>query len=1196
MSEDISGSISERYRHLTERAPSGFRDLSEAGETIRSSDGANGYREFVASGGFSPAERDALRQLGIPNDRNTAFFPPGRVGADQYIQFVETVTSGDFNRIPRYLANHPGERGSHFEARIEEYRRDYVLAGTTMFLGTVASGAAQVAGARAPGGCNRMPGNNMDGRAGGNDGPRGPGGSSGPYRGGGGGGAPRGPHGGGVGVAQQLEQQLPGLSNQPAANFITPTRGQFRSAAPQPSLVQQPATSPLAVAAGQIAFGNQREVQPPPQTQTEAPGLIPEGFPGAGASGVTVSGRRPEPDVTVGDTDGRRTGRESRVPDTDQHFGLSDMPRGTPLSQQPVYSPDTSSLQNPEMQALRDQHIRGVEERATAREQTRAGQAPPARHDFQNARDVVDSLPDMLGPEGFAEYEKIMSDPIRRSALEEQAHNPRFLGFVQSIIAGNIDPQVATNRLRNDDPDTVGAPPITGLSRGRDWDVPDVERMLRPNEQDAFRRYAEAFPDVAQIVFEAGYDASAGQMRDALRALLNGAYGQDVAASLRSGGLAGGRGGPPFNTGPYTGTGGEFVDPENTSDTQQAGRAEERRRIIVPGAANDQKIHLPDAIGETDDTAQSAPSIIIPGMIGPDEPRIWTPGEAYQPMKTEEELRRLAQQSRQYREENGEPIGNTLLALFNNTFGQAPTTICDIHSHEGVCDPRTLERQAGRPGYSPGYGSYDPDFRGDPPAGLTPEQEADWLVDRLITQAQEMGGGQTVFFPVAPRFGSETTSSALQDEDEAQQDGGAAQRRRTQRYYLSRDENGKTILGVLQINRGENTVSTDQMISGPDGNPVLAPFTLSIGEFEELTGHSIPRGVDTIEFVSASAGCELHFSGTDVDEGLADNFASIIRHENEIRGTNYVAEHYVLGLTSGNPREEGSFKNIYRSLNELNRAEKDYGLQPGTIKALWGETNLSKEIVHSLGGQTPLVYNTPEEKANLTRWAQAMGETGMPVVIHCDSGTAAETNRLNTTGSLSALRLPSNNANVESFMEFANSAPDTTIIWSHGGGLGFTVQMPPDHLDQLRKVLEAAPNVVIDMSWDAIHPYIAEDPAGWARLIADHPTRFMFGSDTIATTQNPAPNSRRNVVESLVRTGLIRELDRIDLYLKEALFSENFNTHITPGLERATQFRLYPENAEWLENGAEGPPPSIWQRGPDGAYLDQMIRNPARGE
>ena len=45
----------------------------------------------------------------------------------------------------------------------------------------------------------------------------------------------------------------------------------------------------------------------------------------------------------------------------------------------------------------------------------------------------------------------------------------------------------------------------------------------------------------AQIVFEAGYDASAGQMRDAIRALLNGAYGQDVAAWLREGGAAGGR-------------------------------------------------------------------------------------------------------------------------------------------------------------------------------------------------------------------------------------------------------------------------------------------------------------------------------------------------------------------------------------------------------------------------------------------------------------------------------------------------------------------------------------------------------------------------------------------------------------------------------------------------------------------------------
>ncbi|KPQ10323.1 MAG: Amidohydrolase [Saliniramus fredricksonii] len=1210
MSEGISGSrpFGERYRDATgQQGDAQFPLSAPTGPMFRSRDPENESPRYEHHRRFSPSQLQHLEQMGIPNDGvSTVYFSHGEQGAREAYQFARYISGGP-NGAPAILANVRDTGNPEFQGELDRLRRegaatDALTAGLSIGAGGAAAsrtGSLQVVSARRSDG---------GGHTQGNSGPNGGGWSSGPGRPGGGG-APRGPHGGGGTMTATMPETLRGAGapRAPAANVITPTGGQLgNTAGPQASLVQTQ-LSPFTNAAAQFALGD----QPQRQAETQNPGLIPDGLGPQVATGIGA-GRREVQDTTgaglgAAAQEQLNSGRSGQGPAQGREgFGLADM-EGAP--QDPVHGPDAVARNEAETER------RLAESDAAFRANRAVGQAVNAErsdevtqrlnninaggrsqeHDFVRAGRVVDALPQTLGPEGFAAYEEIMSDPIWRSALEREAHNPRFLDFVHAIIKGDIEPRVATNRLRNDDPDTVGAPPITGLSRGRDWDIPDVERLLRPNEQDAFRRYAEAFPDVAQIVFEAGYDAGAGQMRDAIRALLNGAYGQDVAASLRSGGLAGGRGGPPFNTSPYPGTGGEFPEPENTPDTQQAGRAEERRRIIVPGAANDQKIHLPYATGETDDTAQSAPSIIRtdqPVVAGPDEPQIWTPGSAQPPIRTEEDLQDLARQSRQYREETGRPVGNVITALLNRNCGQLPDTICDIHSHEGPVAPGLEELQNGRVGYGPGFGSYDPRFMGVRPPGLTDEQWMDMTVARLIAQTESMGGGQTVFFPVAPRFRERPEGS----------DGKRPDGTPDMDYYLSREfidgnPSAQTILGVLQVNWAEGTVSTNQMINDRYGHPAVMPIQgLPIRDLEELIGRSIPRGIETIEFVSAPAGCQLHFSGTEVDEGLADNLAALIRHENETLGTNIIAEHHVLGLSAGNPREDGSHRNIYLSLEELTKAEKRFGLKPGTLKALWGETNLSKEIVHSLGGQTPLVYNTPEEKANLTRWAQAMGETGMPVIIHCDSGTAAETDRLNTTGSLSALRLPSNNANIESLMEFANSAPDTTIVWAHGGGLGFTVQMPPDHLDQLRKVLENAPNVVIDMSWDAIHPYIAEDPAGWARLIADHPTRFMFGSDTIATTQNPAPNSRLNVAESLRRTGLLDELDRIDPDLKEALFSENFNTHITPGLERATQFRLHPENAEWLENGAEGPPPFIWQRGADGEYLDQMIRNPARGE
>jgi hypothetical protein len=74
---------------------------------------------------------------------------------------------------------------------------------------------------------------------------------------------------------------------------------------------------------------------------------------------------------------------------------------------------------------------------------------------------------------------------------------------------------------------------------------------LTPAEQDAWRRYAEANPDIVTLVREAGHDATDADRAEAARALMNGAYGQDVVAWLRAGGLGSGRlppGAPPRGT------------------------------------------------------------------------------------------------------------------------------------------------------------------------------------------------------------------------------------------------------------------------------------------------------------------------------------------------------------------------------------------------------------------------------------------------------------------------------------------------------------------------------------------------------------------------------------------------------------------------------------------------------------------------
>jgi hypothetical protein len=394
-----------------------------------------------------------------------------------------------------------------------------------------------------------------------------------------------------------------------------------------------------------------------------------------------------------------------------------------------------------------------------------------------------------------------------------------------------------------------------------------------------------------------------------------------------------------------------------------------------------------------------------------------------------------------------------------------------------------------------------------------------------------------------------------------------------------------------------NRVVNDSTMIDRYGDPAIVPFSIPKDDFEELIGRPIPNGVETLEFVATPRGCQLHFGGPEVDRNLIRSHVTMIKNERERYGTDIIAERYVLGLTSGNPRAENSYYDVYESIGIANEVETAEGLERGTSKLVRGETNLSKEIVHALGGQTPLAWNTQREMDNMAEWAGAMGQTGMPVIIHVDSGLPAQAN-LSTVGQgLTGFKMHSDLGNVDRFIEFARNAPDTDIVWAHAG-LGFTVEMPPNYTDTLQRVLDAAPNVKIDISWDAIHRYIAEDPDAWARFIVRNEDRIIFGSDTIATSQNPAPNSRMNVAEGLRRTGLVEAMDRIDPdgSAVEKLFSGNYQATITPGVDRVNEFRTHPENVAWLERrGYESgePPPYIWARDDDGNYLPNLIRNPA---
>jgi hypothetical protein len=519
----------------------------------------------------------------------------------------------------------------------------------------------------------------------------------------------------------------------------------------------------------------------------------------------------------------------------------------------------------------------------------------------------------------------------------------------------------------------------------------------------------------------------------------------------------------------------------------------------------------------------------------------------------------------------GETPGDFFVTFItNNSFGRVPTDVHDIHSHESVKIFGDTEKEGG-------HGSYDLLYAGNRPPGLTDEQWQDLMINRLIEQSTT---GKTIIFPVAPVFPKRITGS----------NGKLADGTPVPDYYAAKDASNKTIHGTIEIRDGRAISS--EAIFDRNGNRAIVPFNIPVKELEALIGRKVPPDTKSLTYVTSLAGCELHFSGPEIDEAVLKSHTTLIKREQEIHGTNVIAEKYIVGLTAGNPRADDSARNVYNSIGEINIAEAKAGLPPGTVGAIQGETNLSKELVHAMGGQTPLVYNSPAELKNLNNWADAMGKAGMPVIIHLDSGTPTQANLNKFSGGLAAFRAPSNLANIDSFVKFANDNPNTTIIWAHAG-LGYTIEMPPGYLNTLQDVLDRTKNVTIDISWDAIHRYIAEDPKEWARFIANNEKSLYFGSDTIATTQNTRPNSRLDVAKSLEDTGLLRELDKIDPTLKERLFSGNFEETIVPAVERVKKWRTNPDVAKWLktkdfENGV--PPPFIWRPNDSGDY--QLIKNP----
>jgi amidohydrolase family protein len=157
---------------------------------------------------------------------------------------------------------------------------------------------------------------------------------------------------------------------------------------------------------------------------------------------------------------------------------------------------------------------------------------------------------------------------------------------------------------------------------------------------------------------------------------------------------------------------------------------------------------------------------------------------------------------------------------------------------------------------------------------------------------------------------------------------------------------------------------------------------------------------------------------------------------------------------------------------------------PGVFSGI-GEFTIHKEFVSAkIAGETASLTNRA-----LDRLLEFAGEVGLVALIHSD------------------IDAPFPKPGQEPYQVFQlrdviERHPKTTIIWAHMG-LGRVVRPLHDQLGIIDRALSSPglSNLYVDLSWDETAKYIVASQqtiAATAELISRHPTRFLFGTDEVA--------------------------------------------------------------------------------------------------
>ncbi|WP_409201916.1 amidohydrolase family protein [Pseudomonas sp. SG20052] len=178
-------------------------------------------------------------------------------------------------------------------------------------------------------------------------------------------------------------------------------------------------------------------------------------------------------------------------------------------------------------------------------------------------------------------------------------------------------------------------------------------------------------------------------------------------------------------------------------------------------------------------------------------------------------------------------------------------------------------------------------------------------------------------------------------------------------------------------------------------------------------------------------------------------------------------------LSGFNPNDKNSAAHIQRMLD----------LNPGLWQGIGEVFTRHDDLTALTAGDTPRANNEA-----MTRIYHLAAENDLPVMLHSNITSKREKNPLY----LSEVEEPLRNH------------PHTRFIWAHAG-TSAEVHRHQTRLDfllpTLSRMLEAYPNLYIDLSWSMLTPYLLDEQGkpseAWRGLVERFPDRFMLGSDVV---------------------------------------------------------------------------------------------------